>query len=180
MKILGFVFGTKPNVQEHLNYMYNKYNRALWSINHIKRAGLKLSVIVRVYCSMLRPIIEFCSPVYHSLLTNEQSQRIENLQKMTLKIIYGFGFNYSELLIKSGLSTLEERRKLAFTNFTKSIALNERYSGWFPLNNNTVNLRSSKRYVEEFARTERLYNSPLFAMRRELNNIQEEHTETEQ
>ena len=64
MKILGFVFGNKPTVTAHIDYIVEKYNRAVWSINHIKRAGMENSVTINVYCSMLRPIIEFCIILY--------------------------------------------------------------------------------------------------------------------
>ena len=65
-------------------------------------------------CSMLRPIVEFCSVVYHPMLNNEQSLRVERLQKIALKIVFGFGLEYDELLEKAGIERLEERRKKAF------------------------------------------------------------------
>ena len=40
---------------------------------------------------------------------------------------------------------------------------------WFPANHNQTSERNPTRYHEEFARTQRLYNSPLFYMRRLLN-----------
>ena len=46
---------------------------------------------------------------------------------------------------------------------------NSIYSHWFKLNRNQTSNRNPKIYEEKFARTSRLYNSPLFAMRRELN-----------
>ena len=43
------------------------------------------------------------------------------------------------------------------------------YSELFPKNTNRQSARNPKLFVEEFARTDRLYNSPVFAMRRALN-----------
>ena len=40
----------------------------------------------------------------------------------------------------------------------------------FQLNQNQSSQRSSKTYEEHFSRTSRLYNSPLFSIRRILNN----------
>ena len=128
---------------------------------------------------MLRPLIEFCSPVYHSLLSEEQSMRLEGLQKMALQIILGFGLNYCGLLDKANLKTLKERRELAFLNFAKSLVKNPRYNKWFPLNNErNLNLRSERLYKEEHSKTTRLFNSPLFSMRRALN--EEEHVQKTQ
>ena len=42
-----------------------------------------------------------------------------------------------------------------------------------------MELRREKKYREEFARTERLYNSPVFYMRRILNNLSEEENTLE-
>ena len=43
-------------------------------------------------------------------------------------------------------------------------------SDWFPLSDVTgVALRSRRKYFESQARTERLFNSPLYSMRRLLN-----------
>ena len=44
-----------------------------------------------------------------------------------------------------------------------------RFSGWFPPNTNVRGTRAALEFHEDFARTERLRNSPLFAMRRSLN-----------
>ena len=125
---------------------------------------------------MLRPIIEFCSPVYHPLLSKEQSDNLERLQKLALKIIIGFNYTYVELLEIAEIKSLEERRKEAFQKFAVTLTKNERYRSWFPrIEEGTRNTRNIKIYTEEFARTARLYNSPLFSMRRVQNKmIQEE------
>ena len=170
MKILGFVFSNKPNVTAHIEYIINKFNKAVWSINHIKRAGIKNDVIVTVYCTMLRPIIECNSPVYHPMLSQEDSKRLERLQKTALKLIFGFNKTYTELLDCAKIQSLEKRREAAFVKFAHNLSTSERFSKWFPLTSETnINLRSKKKFKEEFARTDRLFNSPLFSMRRELN-----------
>ena len=175
MKILGFVFGERPSVYEHINYVCQKFKKAIWSVTHIKRAGIDTKTMITVYCSMLRPIIEFCSPVYHSLLTEELDKKLEDLQKMALKLIYGFNISYDNLLQKAGISSLKARREAAFLNFTKSLLLNDRYVDWFPVTEDThVNLRNKKHYTEFYARTERMYNSPLYSMRRAMNRLYNE------
>ena len=182
MKVLGFVFSSKPGVGAHVDYMSKKYRRALWSLHHLKGANLPVEKLVLVYCSMLRAIIEFCQVIYHSMLTEEQNNNIEKLQKMALQIIYGFGISYAELLEKSGLETLQVRRERAFLKFAITLSGSARYSHWFPECDNSVNLRRGNRYQEHYARTSRLYKSPLFSMRRLLNkeeNNNEERTVNE-
>ena len=136
MKILGFVFATRPNVSAHVDYTIKKFNRAIWSLTHLRKAGIQRATLVTVYCTMLRPIIEFCSPVYYPMLTAEQNNKLEYLQKMALKIIFGFNINYETLLEKASIVSLEERRKEAFSKFARSISKNPRYEPWFPPNLN--------------------------------------------
>ena len=150
MKILGFIFGEKPSVSMHLKYTISKYNRAVWALTHLKRAGLSQATLVSVYCTLLRPVIEFCNVIYHSMLTEDQNIEIERLQKMSLRVIFGFNLSYTELLKRANIVTLEDRRKEAFLKFSRSCIKNERYCEWFPLNNqnnNDVNLRRMKRYL---------------------------------
>ena len=170
MKILGFIFSKEPNVNAHMDYTATKFNRAVWALSHLRRAKIDNTTLLRVYLVMLRPIIEFCSPVYHTMLTKEQSLRIEGLQRRALQIIYGFGECYSDLLDRAGIESLEERRKRACSNFARNMANSERFGHWFQeRERNGPGLRCRRRYEEDFARTSRLYNSPLFYMRRLLN-----------
>ena len=87
----------------------------------MKRAGIRGSILVTVYCLVLRPIIEFCSAVYHLLLTAAQSEGLERLQLRALRIIFGFGMKYTELLAVANMNTLEERKKRESVSFDKNL-----------------------------------------------------------
>ena len=118
---------------------------------------------------MLRSLLDFCSPIYHNMLTLEQSDKLERMQRAALQIIYGFGVSYEDLLNIAGIESLKKRREKAFLKFSNSLAKNPRYAGWLERNENSGRLRNVKKYREHFARSERLYNSPLYAIRRALN-----------
>ena len=174
LKILGFVFGTQPNASEHIKYTIAKFNRCSWSLTHLKRAGLTERSLVDIYTSSLRPVVEYCNVVYHSLLTTEQGAMIERLQKRVLKIIFGFELSYEELLEKADIKTLEERRMEAVEKFALKMSKSERFGRrWFPRweNEFDLNLREEKQFIEYYARTSRLYNSQLYHMRRTLNQM---------
>ena len=96
------------------------------------------------------------------------SNQIERLQAQSLKIIHGFDKSYSEVLELSGNETLEARRSKALSSFANK-SLNGQFSHWFPLNEGAGRTRESLKYKEEYARCDRLRNSPIFAMRRLLN-----------
>ena len=171
MKVLGFVFGQKPTVNYHLEYTLKKFKKKIWILNHLKKADIDKNTMLQVYMSMLRPVLEFCSPVYHSMISADMNSKLENMQKLALRIIFGFDKKYEVILAENNITTLEERRSQAFDNFAIKCSLSGRFSEWLPVNDCERTLRTSKKYREEYARSSRLYKSPIYAMRRRLNEI---------
>ena len=175
LKILGFIFGNAPSAEMHVRKIEEKFRGKLWTLRFLKKARLPTKDITDLYCLVIRAGIEYCAATYHSLLTRDMSDRIEKLQAKSLKTIFGWNNSYEKVLQMSGLETLETRRQKIFENFAKKTAVNPRFADWFPPAADTgYNTRQLKPYHEEYARTERYKNSPLFAMRRRLNEMTEE------
>ena len=125
--------------------------------------------LIKLYCSLVRLILEYGSVTYHYLITKAQQNSLENVQKRCLKCIFGHNFLYAELLSKLGLSTLKDCRKVAVLKFAKKTANNLVYCLWFIKNNVPSTSRPSKHCRENFSRTHRLYDNPIYVMRRLLN-----------
>ena len=152
--------------------MLNKARKRLWTLRHTKKAGLKKEDLLKNFNSTIRPALEYAAPTYHSMLTKEMTDEIENIQKRASKLIFGWDSNYSELVNAGKIELLSERRRKLTVNFAKKTQANERFKDWFPVKKDTGhNLRTEKKFEEFHARTERLKKSPLFYMRRELNAI---------
>ena len=112
--------------------------------------------------------MEYSNVTFGPMITRYDSNRLENIQKKCLRSIYGYGTKYEDLLDLANLETLEERRTKAVTKFAQKALKNEQFSHWFPLNTNRSG-RHGKIYEEKFAKSDRLYRSPLYTMRRILN-----------
>jgi hypothetical protein len=169
LKILGFMFSKKPTVAEHVKETIGKARKRYWVLRHLKRFGFDEKELVRVYTTIIRPVIEYCSVVYHSMLTSEQASDLERTQCQALKCIFGYaGESYESLREKAEIETLESRRVQAVDKFTDK-CLAGRYSGWFPINRSSRTTRQKNPYEEKYARCNRLRNSPLYYMRRRLN-----------
>ena len=71
----------------------------------------------------------------------------------------------------SASDTLYDRRVKLVDSFLAKAVKNERFRGsWFKTKSFChFNLRRELFYEEKFAKTSRLYNSPLYSMRRRLN-----------
>ena len=173
LKILGFVFGRKPDISSQIASLSLKFRKRVWVLRHLKKAGIPSEDLVKLYLSLVLPVLDYTSVVYHSMLNKIQEDEIEKLQKLALKIIYGiYGVTYMSLLERSGLVPLKQRRMKFIDNFLKKTIETRKYIDWFPTKEfSNYNLRTERLYVEKKARTSRLYNSPLFYFRRRLNTI---------
>ena len=149
-----------------------KANKRFFLLLHYKHAGVPQSRLRDIYVAMTRSILEFSSNVYHSQLNKHQTNELERIQKRCLRAVYGYEKTYEELLHLSGLDTLEDRRTRAFEKFAKKTLKNEKYSAWFPLKPPIRTTRSKAIYLEEKAVGNRLFKSPIFAMRRVLNRTE--------
>ena len=74
-----------------------------------------------------------------------------------------------ELLQEADLKTLEERRELALLKFARKTQRNPQFVHWFPRNQDRQSERNPKPFKEFQARSDRLYKSPIFTLRRLLN-----------
>ena len=101
LKVLGFVFDNHPTVSAHIENVSIKFSRSMWAIIHLKRAMIENGILVEIYKLSLRPILEFCSVVYHIMISKEQSEALERLQRRVLRVIYGFEVSMHSLAPQS-------------------------------------------------------------------------------
>ncbi|KAK2174417.1 hypothetical protein NP493_806g01046 [Ridgeia piscesae] len=75
----------------------------------LKRAGITQKDLVSVYVSVVRPVLEYVCPVWHTNLPQCLFDNIEVIQKRALKCIFP-GLGYAEILRRVNLDTLNIRR----------------------------------------------------------------------
>ena len=118
----------------------------------------------------MRSVLEFSSNVYHSQLNRQISNLLEKMQKRVLRLIYGYEKSYIDLLQESQLESLEQRREKNLIKFAQKTLKNPKYGPhWFPERELIRRNRNTTPYLEETATGNRLYKSPVYAMRRILN-----------
>ena len=169
MTLLGFRFSSRPMVAAHLELLKQKFNCRVWMLRHLRNAGIAERTVAEIYAAIIRPVVEYAVPVYHWMLNGGQSDEVEKMQRRAMKIIYGHKTSYRAALEKSALPTLKERRKNIVLKFAQKASSSDLYDHWFPTRTYEHNTRHQKKYCEFHANTDRLYKSPLFSMRRCLN-----------
>ena len=169
VRILGFDFSNKPTVHLHVNGILRRLRRRFWMLRHLKKFGMNEENLVKVYTSSVVPIADYCDYVYHSMLTDEQDELLENAQAGALRVIFGPGISARKMRARAGVKSLRERRIEHADRFANKAVASEKFKSWFPLRSGRSSARSGEKYEEKFARLDRLKNSPLFYMRRRLN-----------
>ena len=114
LKMLGYVFSRHPNAAALVEHIKKKFFARLWILRHLARSGASKNDLAKIFQTYIRPVIEYCTNVYHCLLTDEMSDAIENLQCVAMRLIYGRRTSYIRALDQSGLETLETRRHANF------------------------------------------------------------------
>ena len=79
--------------------------------------------LLHFYIAAIRPVREYCAPVWHYALTKAQTQELESIQKRAIYIIFHFthGMPYSYMLAATNLTSLSSRRDDLSCNFFLSI-----------------------------------------------------------
>ena len=103
----------------HIRHISSKASTRLYALRILRRNGVQPSDLRTVYCSFVRPVLEYACPVQHTSLPRFLTDELEHIQRRELKIIVPH-LSYSECLKDLKLPTLEERRELLCRSFYKN------------------------------------------------------------
>ena len=67
-KILGLTMNNKLNWQDNTAALVKKASKCLYIIRVLQRCGLSPNDLLLVYFSMVRSILEYACPVWHTML----------------------------------------------------------------------------------------------------------------
>ena len=108
-KILGLTISSDLKGTNHINEVIKKANKRLYFIILLKRAKVSPKDIANFYCTVIRPILEYCAPVFHYSIPSFLCEDLEMVQKRALKIIPPTK-SYNDILEYFNLQTLSQRR----------------------------------------------------------------------
>ena len=158
--------------ESHVQSIEKTHRTKIWILRQLKQAGWDSESITKIYTTSIRSCIEYASNIYYSFLNTGQAQRLENLQKRCLRIIYGWEKTYEDLLNISGLATLRERRDVRMNKFVMKAEANEKLRrAWFKVNEKEVKTRKRDKYVQETCRTSKQACNPVHFYTERLNRI---------
>ena len=96
-KVLGVTISSDLSWNAHVDDIISKARKRAYMIYQLKRAGINQNDLIRIYASVIRPVVEYACPVWHTNLPKYLSDNIEIIQKRCLKTIFP-GFQYENIL----------------------------------------------------------------------------------
>jgi hypothetical protein len=165
-KLLGVHVDCNLKWNSHIDSICSKANIRVYLLKHLKRSGVDLDDILHFYYSVVRPVLEYACPAWHTGLTRDQSDRLEAVQKRSLSIIFNMSVseNYEEFCSSNGIETLAKRRDNLCRRFFFKCVANENSCLHYLLptskeNNIANNLRNRPKYHILPVHTARYMNS---------------------
>ena len=132
--------------------------------------NLSPALILDVYVKEVRSVLELAVPAWSSGLTKDQSEQIERVQKVSVRLILGdFTISYRAALDILGLETLQSRRLKICKNFAKK-TLKSRHRNMFTENSSSYRTRNRKDFAVPLSHSKRAFESPLVYLTRLLNS----------
>ena len=121
-------------------------------LTKLKYIGTSKEHLLDIYSLYIRSILEYCSVVWHSTLTVQQSDDIENVQKLCLKVILGSAYTgYDNALQMFSLERLTVRREARCLKYGLKSLIHPVHCNQFPVNPSPSN---REHFQVNWARTE--------------------------
>ena len=108
-RVMFFIHRESPIAQyskEHL-ISYHSFINTHYSFRPLKKSGVATEDLVKIYCSLIRSVLEYAAPVW-SDLPDYLVSVVESIQKKALKIILPT-YDYAEAMNVTGLQCLSAR-----------------------------------------------------------------------
>ena len=174
IKLLGVWISDDLSWNLNCEQLCKKAYMRMSMLTKLKYVGLSTADLLHVYILFIRSCLEYCCVLFHSSLTVTQSDMLERVQRVCLKVIYSSAYvDYKTALLESSLSSLASRREKRCSTFIERAVNHPQHSELFPLSekfsNNTLNIRHPEKYKVNFAYSTRYKTSFVPWAQRRLN-----------
>ena len=118
-KLLGLIINNILSWCEHSLEKCKRASKRLFGLRQLKQAGTNHKDLVMVYCTTIRPILEYASPAWSNILLYISNQ-LEDVQRLALRIIYPAS-EYNDSLRISGLTLLSNCRNILCQKYMNTV-----------------------------------------------------------
>ena len=171
-KLLGQIITDDLKWERNTEEIVKSCNKRMRILHEASKFTGKMSDLKIIYTMYIRSKLDSSCVVWHSSLTEKQTNSLERCQKAALKVILKNNYkSYEDALQMLNLDSLHERRRKQCLKFAKDCIRNEKMRKLFPINvkNSEMETRHKQTYQVNKAYTERYRNSAIPYMQRLLN-----------
>ena len=105
-KLLGVTISSNLTWNKHFENIVANAGKRVYMLYQLKRAGIGQHDLV--YVSVIRPVLEYACPVWHTNMNKHLTESIETVQKRALKYMYPEN-EYADILCLTNPPCLKER-----------------------------------------------------------------------
>ena len=150
-----------------------KVNSRMQLIRNLLSFGASRQEMIHFWILFCRSVLEQSCVLWHSSLTQENSDDLERTQKTFTKLLLKDEYkDYEEALLKLNLEKLSNRREKLSLNFSKDGLKFDTLSDLLKKkeNKHIMETRKSENYEVNFSNTERMKKSSVIYFQNLLNN----------
>ena len=89
MKLLGVTLDRDGSFRTHAAALARRMRSRTWALSKLKRKGLPEKDLIRTYKCLIRPVVEYAAPAWHSSINATQAAELERQQAQALKMYMG-------------------------------------------------------------------------------------------
>ena len=169
--LLGLILTDNLCMKKNTNNLVKKGYQRMAILRKLYGFSIPIEDLVQIYCLFVRSILEFNSCVWFSMITEEEKEDLERVQRVACKIILkGQYSSYMEALETLKLQDLNTRRIQMAKKMGQKCVNNSKMKDIFKQNSDIhMDTRSREKYHINFANNERLKKSPVIAIQKLLN-----------
>ena len=171
-KLLGTILTNDLKWDRNTAAIEKKAYARMQLLRKVKSFNPPLNQLKSVYTTFVRSVVEQSCTVWNSMITAENKEDLERIQKCALRIILENKYkDYRTALNIMELATLSDRRESLCKEFARKCVTNVKTHELFQENKKTheMKIRNTEKYDTMFAHRERLKKSPVIYMQRLLN-----------
>ena len=171
-QLLGVIISDDLTWHANTKLITKKANQRMIILRKLFEFKIADNDMLQIYKLFIRSVLETSCVVWATSITQEEIVSIERVQKIALKIIYKEKYiSYENTLNVSKMPSLSERRLNLMLKFAQKCTKNEKTEHMFPLNE-IKSTRMKEKYKVLHAYTDRLKNSAIPQMARQLNQFE--------
>ena len=170
-KILGVIVSNTLKWSKNTDHITSKAFNKIWILRQLQKLGFGKDFILDVYMKEIRSILEYCVPVWSGAITQKESQKIENIQKIVLRVLLKHQYSsYTDACRQFHLEKLHNRRRKLCVKFSNKEYKKPDHGIFKKIHSKSKRRLNKKVVTEPKARTERYYKSAIPYLSRLLNS----------